>query len=184
MIGWLKRSIAWAVASAELQELERWRVECSQAERWFSEFPDVVAALDHLKRCARGVENPLFISDVRDAMRRRRDRAAKPGPFSMAALVPPRTMTPAEVEAFARKWDSAPRFYGPLKSASLAELEAATDWDVAAQVVSDLERARERVCDAVDNALANPPTHFTGLTAPAPRRVAYKFLSPGCDERS
>jgi hypothetical protein len=37
----------------------------------------VATALDHVQRCARGVENPHFISTVREGMRKRRDVAAK-----------------------------------------------------------------------------------------------------------
>lgn len=54
-------------------ELNRWRVNAEEARRWLAEFPDVAIALNHVMRCAAGVENPEFIANVRDAMRRRRN---------------------------------------------------------------------------------------------------------------
>lgn len=67
MFNWLK----WIIAGRELAELERWRVECGQAERWLAESDDARHALEYVRGMAEGVwcEN---ISWVRDRMRQRR----------------------------------------------------------------------------------------------------------------
>ena len=65
-------------------ELERWRVGHSEAERWLAEFPDVAAALAHLKAKADG-SGGTDISRTREEMRRRRDwstRFAQPDPHA------------------------------------------------------------------------------------------------------
>ncbi len=56
-----------------LDERDRWRVYCGEAERWFAEFPDVVDALAHLKAKATGAGG-TDIMRTRDAMRSRRDK--------------------------------------------------------------------------------------------------------------
>ena len=65
MIAWLK----WKLARDELAELDRWRIHCSEAQRWFAEFPEVAVALDHVQRAAAGDRTSL-IHRVRDEMRR------------------------------------------------------------------------------------------------------------------
>lgn len=57
---------------AERDELHRWRTCWEEQRRWLAEFPDVVAALEHLSAYAdgRGVAN---IADLRDVMRIRSD---------------------------------------------------------------------------------------------------------------
>lgn len=127
MIAWLRRAIAWLAARDDLQELERWRVEAQQVRRWMAEFPDVCTALDHLECFAYG--HPYRgLTEVREGMRNRRNAGL--GPFTAAALTAPRTMTPAELDEFAQKWRAIP---AGLRVAPLAELECATDWDVAAR---------------------------------------------------
>lgn len=68
-----------------LEELHRWRVNAEEARRWLAEFPDVAIALDHVQRCAAGVENPEFIADVRERMRVRYQRRME---FLAPAYVP------------------------------------------------------------------------------------------------
>ena len=73
MIGWLKR----LVAGRELDELERWRVTLSSAERWLAEFTDVTDALAHVRVHASGKDGFEWrhysdISRVRERMRNRR----------------------------------------------------------------------------------------------------------------
>lgn len=70
MIRWLVRRLA----RRELEELERWRVYCDEAERWFAEFPEVALALEHLRKQADG-EQVDFINRVREKMRRLRAAA-------------------------------------------------------------------------------------------------------------
>lgn len=72
--GWLKQ------LRADRAEMHRWRVNAEEARRWLAEFPDVAIALDHVMRCAAGVENPAFIADVRQAMRARRAPLATQAP--------------------------------------------------------------------------------------------------------
>ena len=55
-------------------ELHRWRVGHSEAERWLAEFQDVAMALEHLKAKAEGTGG-TDISRTRDAMRKRRASA-------------------------------------------------------------------------------------------------------------
>lgn len=65
MIAWLK----WKLAGRELAELERWRIHCGEAQRWFAEFPEVAIALDYVQRSAAGARTG-FIQRVRGEMRR------------------------------------------------------------------------------------------------------------------
>lgn len=178
MMGWLKRMIAWAVAGDELAELERWRVESKQVRRWMAEFPDVCTALDHVERFATGLPY-RGLSEVREAMRNRRD--AHPALFELTLR---RDLSPNDVAEFKRLWHAG-SWPGSLRGAPLEELEAATDWDVATQYVRDFQEFIDEDFERTHAAImADPPTHFTGLFPPAPRRVAYKFLSPGCEARS
>lgn len=78
MLNWLK----WIIAGRELAELERWRVECGQAERWLSESDDARHALEYVRGMAEGVECKS-VSWVRDRMRERR---ARPNMFAVAAV--------------------------------------------------------------------------------------------------
>lgn len=178
MIAWLKRMIAWAVAGAQLEELERWRVEAKELRRWMGEFPDVCTALDHLERFATGLPY-RGLMEVREGMRNR--RAAPLGPLTLT-LTAPRTMTQPDLDEWERAWRATP---GSLRAAPLAELEAATDWDVATRHVRDLQEFVDDDFDRTHAAImADPPTHFTGLFPQEAHRVAYKFLSPGCESRS
>lgn len=70
MLRWLARRLA----GRELAELERWRVYCGEAERWFAEFPEVRVALEHVRLQAEG-EPVDFIMRVRGRMRRLRAAA-------------------------------------------------------------------------------------------------------------
>ncbi|MBR8248678.1 hypothetical protein [Burkholderia cenocepacia] len=67
MFEWLKR----LVARRELEELDRWRVECVEARRWFAEFPEVAHALDYLAGFAKGVHGGR-IDQARERMRNMR----------------------------------------------------------------------------------------------------------------
>jgi hypothetical protein len=175
MMGWLKRAIAWAVAGDDLAELSRWRLESKEMRRWMAEFPDVCTALDHIERFATGLTY-RGLTEVREAMRNRRD--AHPALFELTLS---RDLTPGEVDEFKHLWRGATN----LRTAPLAELESATDWDVATQYVRDFQEFIDEDFERTHAAImADPPTHFTGLFPPAPRRVAYKFLSPGCEARS
>lgn len=191
MFKWLKRRVAWAIAGDDLAELARWRLEWAETRRWLAEFDDVADALDHMEAFVRGRQYS-GLNNLRDRMRKRHD--AKPGPFSMALLdLVPRdgpshaeldrlaaipVMSDADIARFKQQWSVANDV------GAARELVSSTDWDVAEQYVRDLDQARQHACDAVDRALSDPPTHLVGLFPPAPRRVAYKFLSPGCDARS
>lgn len=64
MFEWLKR----LVARRELEELDRWRVECVEARRWFAEFPEVAHALDYLAGFAKGTHGGR-IDQAREKMR-------------------------------------------------------------------------------------------------------------------
>ncbi len=60
--------LKWLVASKEMAELERWRIEWNEHRRWLAEFPLVGMALDNMRAEVEG--NPKeFISDLRDKMR-------------------------------------------------------------------------------------------------------------------
>lgn len=82
MLNWLKH----LVAGRELAELERWRVECAQAQRWLCEFYEADAALYYLRRAAEGKEASSELSGIRDALRTRR---ATPRPLAIAPVVYP-----------------------------------------------------------------------------------------------
>lgn len=56
----------------EREELHRWRTCWEEERRWLAEFPDVVAALEHLSAYADG-RSVANIADLREAMRTRRD---------------------------------------------------------------------------------------------------------------
>lgn len=122
MIAWLKRLIAWAVAGDELAELERWRVESRQVRRWMAEFPDVCTAIDHIEAFASG-RHYCGLSEVREGMR---NRAAWTGPLTLTLR---HDLTPGDIDAFKHLWLGAT---SPC-TASPAEVEVATDWDVAAR---------------------------------------------------
>jgi hypothetical protein len=175
MINWLKR----LVAGRELDELERWRVECNQARRWLGEFPDVISALDHLSASAAcGFRN---ISALRDEMRRRRD--ANPGPFTAASAQHQRPVRVYPAPVGRGRWE--PRSMVELhpgvttirqhltsqagwtdEAVTAAERAVATDWDVAnvndAMLAHIHSTAEWRACNV--------------HSEPAPGRIDYRFL--------
>ena len=69
MLNWLK----WKIASKELAELERWRVQWYQHRRWFAEFKDAAAVLDNLQQEAISGD-PLPVSVLRERIRRATQR--------------------------------------------------------------------------------------------------------------
>jgi len=180
MIGALLDWLKWRLFRDEVLELERWRTGCVEYRRWLVEFPDICYALDNLRRSCVGNETFYDAPGLREQLRNR--RAAR------EAFAPTLTLkgelTPTQVDDFKRLWDATPRQFMTLRGAPLEELEAATDWDVAAQHLSALDATRQHACDAVDRAMHMPPTHLMGIVPVSPRRVEYKFLSPGCETRS
>lgn len=85
MLNWLKR----LVAGRELAELDRWRVEFEQAERWLAEFPDVAMALGNIRRSIAGNEMFYDMPALRDRMRMRRDNERKFDEALGVLTVPP-----------------------------------------------------------------------------------------------
>ncbi|APR40013.1 hypothetical protein [Paraburkholderia sp. SOS3] len=85
MLNWLKR----LVAGRELAELERWRVECAQAQRWLAEFYEAEIALHHVRQAAEGKASSFHLPRIRDALRARRamEGRSKPGPFSVGTRI-------------------------------------------------------------------------------------------------
>ncbi|WP_175683853.1 hypothetical protein [Burkholderia cenocepacia] len=105
MFEWLKR----LVARRELEELDRWRVECVEARRWFGEFPEVSHALDYLAGFAKGTGGGR-IDQAREKMRSMRaaDVArASSNPFLAPLRVPKEHSDPAWIERFAGEWRDA-----------------------------------------------------------------------------
>ncbi|MBB3258209.1 hypothetical protein F4827_003077 [Paraburkholderia bannensis] len=68
MIGWLKHLIA----GRELDELQRWRVEARETQRWLGEFHEVDVALTHLINRATGKVTSFDLPRTRAALRERR----------------------------------------------------------------------------------------------------------------
>ncbi|KVL59268.1 hypothetical protein WT01_15685 [Burkholderia cepacia] len=95
MLEWLKR----LVARRELEELDRWRVECVEARRWFAEFPEVAHALDYLSGFAKGTHGGR-IDQARERMRNIRA-------FVEPIRVPPEHADPAWIDHFAAEWRAA-----------------------------------------------------------------------------
>ncbi len=92
MFEWLKR----LVARRELEELDRWRVECVEARRWFAEFPEVAHALDYLARFAKGTDGGR-IDQARERMRNMRA-------FMEPMRVAPEHAYQAWTDNFAAEW--------------------------------------------------------------------------------
>lgn len=63
-LNWLK----WWVAPSEMAELERWHIQWHEHCRWFAEFPEAAAALDHMKADVDG-EPVTNIMTLRDSCR-------------------------------------------------------------------------------------------------------------------
>lgn len=61
--------LKWLVASKEMAELERWRIEWNEHRRWLAEFPLVGMALDNMKSEVEGKQS-VRLSDLRERMRR------------------------------------------------------------------------------------------------------------------
>lgn len=104
MFEWLKR----LVAQRELEELDRWRVECVEARRWFAEFPEVTHALDYLASFAKGVEGGR-IDQARERMRNMRAISTPrwtplPTPEPKLVILP---ATGPWVHQFAAEWRAA-----------------------------------------------------------------------------
>lgn len=60
--------LKWLVASKEMAELERWRIEWNEHRRWLAEFPLVGLALDNMKSEVEGKQS-VRLSDLRERMR-------------------------------------------------------------------------------------------------------------------
>jgi hypothetical protein len=133
VLAWLACAMAGAVVLAALlihafemvrqnRALERWAVECSEAERWLAEFPEAVDALHYVRTAA--TVGGIDIGWHRERMRQRarvRDhvhhgvQAATTGPVPDHTEAPPmdgdmlvrhaaRSLSPAELDALARDW--------------------------------------------------------------------------------
>ncbi|KVG33856.1 hypothetical protein [Burkholderia diffusa] len=105
MFEWLKR----LVARRELEELDRWRVECVEARRWFAEFPEVSHALDYLAGFAKGTHGGR-IDQAREKMRG--IRAASVGhethnQFVVPLGVPLEYLDQNWINKFAAEWRAA-----------------------------------------------------------------------------
>lgn len=164
MIGWLKR----LVAGRELDELERWRVECGHTRRWLAEFPDVVSALDHLSAAAAfGYGN---ISKLRDEMRvRMNQRLAMLAPVVMleareaeererarwsdlAKMMPPHTATGADLDRLADlppidSDEARRRWFGPIPGGDMSKTKF-TPIDESKMTVTNLDVAHHHVASA------------------------------------
>lgn len=105
MFEWLKR----LVARRELEELDRWRLECVEARRWFAEFPEVAHALDYLAGFAKGTHGGR-IDQAREKMRGMLEsdvnRAAH-NPFMAPLRVPPEYQDQNWIKKFADDWRAA-----------------------------------------------------------------------------
>ncbi|MEX3764404.1 hypothetical protein [Paraburkholderia phenoliruptrix] len=176
-LDWLK----WRLFRDDVIELERWRAGCVDYRRWLVEFPEVCYALDNLRRSVSGNETYYDAPGLREQLRNR--RAQRDAILQTVTLRPRVNLTPSDIAEFKRLWNTA-TWSGSLRGAPLEELEAATDWAVAEQHARTVEQAHQQACDVVDRALSDPPTHLMGIVPTSPRRVEYKFLSPGCESRS
>jgi hypothetical protein len=69
--------IKWRIAKKEMAELEQWRIQWHEHRRWFAEFPEAAAALDHMKANVNG-EPVTNIHVVRDSCREYAPQAPAP----------------------------------------------------------------------------------------------------------
>lgn len=53
-MNWLRNRLKWLIAGDEMAEVERWRVRCSEYDRWLAEYPDIALVLRNLHQRASG----------------------------------------------------------------------------------------------------------------------------------
>jgi hypothetical protein len=51
---WLRNRLKWWIAADEMAEVERWRVRCSEYDRWLANYPDIALVLQNLRAMAGG----------------------------------------------------------------------------------------------------------------------------------
>lgn len=54
MSEWIRTRLKWLIAGDEMAEVERWRVRCSEYDRWLAEYPDITLVLQNLRGVAQG----------------------------------------------------------------------------------------------------------------------------------
>lgn len=54
MTKWIRTRLKWLIAGDEMAEVERWRVRCSEYDRWLAAYPDIALVLQNLRGVAQG----------------------------------------------------------------------------------------------------------------------------------
>ena len=54
MSEWIRTRLKWLIAGDEMAEVERWRVRCSEYDRWLAAYPDIALVLQNLRGVAQG----------------------------------------------------------------------------------------------------------------------------------
>lgn len=54
MFARIKTRLKWWIAGDEMAEVERWRVRCSEYDRWLASYPDISLVLQNLRAMASG----------------------------------------------------------------------------------------------------------------------------------